>query len=115
MTVDLATPLGIFVALAAIIVSMILEGGNPAALISPPAMLLVPGGRPGRSIATIRMKDLGGVLKAAVRALLSKKGHDGPATVEELMAFADVARRQGLLALEEQVKEVQDPFLRRGL
>src|SRR3954468_9779912 len=103
------------IALACVLVSMIMEKGNPAALLAPPAMVLVLGGTIGIALATIRLKDLGGVVKAARRAILAKKSHDGPATVEELMSFADVARRQGLLALEEQVKDVHDPFLRRGL
>ena len=38
---DLATLIGIVLAFAAIMISMVMEGGNPAAIIAPPAMLLV--------------------------------------------------------------------------
>jgi chemotaxis protein MotA len=113
--VDFATPLGIVVALAAILVSSILEGGNPAVLLFPPAIVLVIGGALGVGLASNRLGDMAGVVKATISALKPSKGPDGAATITELMGFAEVARQDGLLALEEKVKTVEDPFLRRGL
>jgi len=113
--VDVATLLGIVIAGVAIIASSILEGGNPAVLLFPPAIVLVLGGSLGVGLASNRLGDMGGIVKATVSAVKPGKPIDGAATVTELMAFADVARQDGLLALEEKVKEVEDPFLRRGL
>lgn len=113
---DLATPAGIIIAFVAIFASMILEGGNPAALIESPApLVLVLGGTFGVSMASQKMGDIGGIIKATMRNLLPGKKTDTAATVEELVGFADTARREGLLALEEKVKAVEDPFMRRGL
>lgn len=113
---DLATPVGLLLAAAAVLVSMLMEGGNPVHLVQEPGpMILVFGGTLGVTLACNRLADLGAVTKATFRALLPKKLPAVKDTVEQLVAFAEVARRDGLLALEEKVKEVGDPFLKRGL
>ena len=112
---DLATPVGIVLALVAILGAMIMEGGNPAELMAPPALLLVFLGTFAVALAGNRLKDMGPVVKAGLRGALAKNPSGGAATVDQLMEYADVARRNGLLALEEQVKDIDDPFLKRGL
>lgn len=113
---DIATPVGIVLALIAVIVSYILEGGSPAVFLAPPAILLVILGTFGVALASNRMSDMGGICKAALGALKPGGGAPrGAATVNELMGYADTARQEGLLALEEKVKTIEDPFLRRGL
>ena len=113
---DIATPVGILLALVAVMVSYIMEGGSPAVFIAPPAILLVVPGTLGVALASNRLADMGGIVKAAIGALKpAKKVAGGAATVSELMEYAQVARQDGLLALEEKVKGIEDPFLRRGL
>jgi len=113
---DIATPVGIVLALVAVMVSYIMEGGSPAVFIAPPAIILVVLGTLGVALASNRLADMGGIMKAAIGALKpAKKSAAGADTVAELMAFAEVARQEGLLALEEKVKTIEDPFLRRGL
>ena len=113
---DVATPIGIVLAIAAVIVSYIMEGGSPAVFMAPPAILLVVVGTLGVALASNRMSDMGGIVKAAIGALLPSSGKTGGATaVTELMQYAEIARKDGLLALEEKVKTINDPFLRRGL
>jgi chemotaxis protein MotA len=113
--VEIATPVGMIVAFVAVLGSFVMEGGNPAALLSPPALILVFLGTLGICVASNRISDIGGVFKALLRAVLPGKRVDDAATVSELMGFAEVARRDGLLALEEKAKSVEDPFLKRGL
>jgi chemotaxis protein MotA len=113
--VEIATPVGIIVAFVAVLGSFVMEGGNPAAMISPPALILVFLGTLGICVASNRMSDVGGIVKAFLRAVLPGKKIDTAATVSELMGYAEIARRDGLLALEEKAKGVTDPFLKRGL
>ena len=112
---EIATPVGIVVAFVAVLGSFVMEGGNPAAMISPPALILVFLGTLGICVASNRMADIGGIFKAFLRAVLPGKKVDTAATVSELMGYAEIARRDGLLALEEKAKGVTDPFLKRGL
>lgn len=112
---DFATILGIVVALVAIIAGNVLEGGNPAVLLFLPAIVLVVGGALGVGLASNRIADMSGIIKATIGVMVPGKGFDGPGTINELMSFAETARQDGLLALEEKVKAIEDPFLRRGL
>ncbi|MCU1378348.1 MAG: motA [Acidimicrobiales bacterium] len=111
---DLATLIGIVVAFVAIMASTVMEGGNPAAIIAPPALLLVFVGTFGVAMACGTMADMITSLKAVKNALLTK-AHTADGTVGAVMELAERARREGLLSLEEAVKSVNDPFLKKGI
>ncbi|MDA8374437.1 MAG: flagellar motor protein [Actinomycetota bacterium] len=111
---DFATPIGIVVALIAILVSMVLDRGNPASLIAPPAILLVLGGTIGVSLAGVRLKDLGNLVGALKSAILAKVSSPDQ-SIADMVRFADIARKEGVLALENAVRSVDDPFLKKAV
>jgi len=112
---DLATLVGIGLALGAVFGSMIMEGGNPAALIAPPAMILVILGTLGATMTGYTMKDATGIAKVFLKAIMPGPPPDTTETIGQMVAFADKARRDGLLALEDEAKSIEDPFLKRGI
>jgi chemotaxis protein MotA len=111
---DPATLIGVLLAFVVVIVANVMEGGNPMSLVLLPPLLLVFG-------ATLLVSFAGGTVadgKLAVRGL--KRAFVGKAPtandlVPELVSLAEKARREGLLALEEAVAEIDDPFLVRAL
>ncbi|ACU53116.1 MotA/TolQ/ExbB proton channel [Acidimicrobium ferrooxidans DSM 10331] len=111
---DVATPVGIVVALVAILVSMIMDGGNPAALIAPSAMILVLVGTVGVSLAGRRLKEIGQIV-GALRSAILAKAPSAEESVGQLVHFAEMARREGVLALEAAAKDLTDPFMRSGM
>jgi chemotaxis protein MotA len=111
---DPASIIGLVLAFGSIFGAMIMEGGNPAALMVIPALILVMGGTIGACMCSGMLKDTIGVGKQFARALMAKPT-DSSGLVDEVVALADKARREGLLALEDATKDVQDPFLQRGL
>src|SRR4051812_46697402 len=111
---DPGTFLGIILALVAIFGSVVLEGGNPAAIIAPGPLMLVFVGTFGVAMASGLLKDATGIIKVFKGALLSKK-HEPNDTIKQDVTFAERARREGLLALEEAARGVDDPFLKKGL
>ena len=113
---EVATPVGIIFTVVAISVAFIMEGGSPAVAFSnPSAVIIILGGTVGVGMASNRMSDIGPGVKATLKMLLPGKKLDAAAAVTELMEYADVARRDGLLALEEKAKAVDDAFMKRGL
>src|SRR3954462_3501913 len=101
--------------MGALLVTMILEGSSPMAIILLPPLLLVFGGTFGAAIAGSAMADvkkIGGWFK---QALLPPKVPPITDRIQTLVTLAEKARKEGLLALEAQVKEIDDPFLKRGL
>lgn len=111
---DVATLIGVVVALAAVFVSMVMEGGNPASILLPPAMLIVFGGTIGVTMATGMMKDFTGSMGAVARAFTGKPSNP-ETSIATVVGFAEKARREGLLSLEETAKAIEDPFLRKGI
>jgi chemotaxis protein MotA len=111
---DVATAAGVGGAVVVIIVANVMEGGNPASLFLPAPMLLVWG-------ATVLISMAGGTMDDA-KALPSqfKKAFAGQAessasVVPVVVALADRARKEGLLALEDSLKDIEDPFLVKGV
>ena len=111
---DPGTLAGIVIAFAAIFLANFLEGGAPGAMFLLPPMLLVFGGTFGVALAGGLLKDTLGALVAVKRAFTARTP---PAddSVAVLVSLAEQARRNGLLALEEQARAVEDPFLRQGV
>jgi len=111
---DIATIVGVVAALAIVFVVQIMEGGSPASIILIPSMLLVFGGAFMAGMAGGVLKDAIGIGKMLQKAFLAKV--TPPAKlVEDVVKLAERARREGLLALEDAVKTVDHPFLKRGL
>jgi chemotaxis protein MotA len=111
---DPSTVIGIGLALVAILGSMIMEGGNIGSLFLIPPMILVFGGTIGAAIAGTMLTDAKKMPKSMIRALKAKPA-SAEGNVEIIVAMAERARREGLLALEGDVANVEDPFLRRAL
>ena len=111
---DIASIVGVIVALIIVFVVQILEGGTPGSIILLPSMLLVFGGAFFAAMAGGILKDATGVGKSLQKVFLAKVTPPNQ-LVDEVVKLAERARREGLLALEDAVKTVQHPFLKRGL
>jgi chemotaxis protein MotA len=111
---DPAGFIGLVVAFGAIFGALIMEGADPMSIFLPAPLLLVWVGTIGVGIAGHTVKDVIESFKAVPRALMSKVP-DPTTTVDTLVELADRARREGLLALEDAAKDIDDPFLRGGL
>lgn len=111
---DVATPLGLVVALGAILIGLIAEKGEPTDILQATAALIVFGGTLGAVLVTTPV----GVFLAAMRRLVDLvlvRAECPEAVVETLVRFAVKARRQGIVSLEEDANQTPDPFLRRAM
>ncbi|WP_147795543.1 motility protein A [Cellulomonas sp. Y8] len=111
---DPAGFIGLVVAFGAIFTALIMEGADPMSIFLLPPLILVWLGTIGVGIAGHTLKDVIESYKAVPRSFL-KKVPDPTTTVDTLVDLADRARREGLLALEDAAKDIDDPFLRGGL
>ena len=78
------------------------------------AAIIVFGGTLGAVMVNYPMHVVSLAIKNAKFVLLSQNS-DPNKTIKLLAELAGVARKDGLLALENSIKKVQDPFLRKGL
>ncbi|MFI7585878.1 flagellar motor protein [Spongisporangium articulatum] len=111
---DPATIIGLVVAFGAIVGSMVMEGGNPAVLFAPPALVLIFVGTMGACMAGSNLPSTIAAIKWLIFAFTAKKT-DPETVVEPLVKMAEKARKEGLLALESEMETIEDPFMRKGL
>src|SRR3712207_5878142 len=94
---------------------MILEGADPTSLIFLPAIVLVVIATFGAAAASQTMDDLKKIPAWFKMAVLPAKVPPATEQIQTLVSLAERARKEGLLALEAEVKNIDDPFLKRGL
>ncbi|MDQ7800677.1 MAG: flagellar motor protein [Armatimonadota bacterium] len=111
---DLATLLGLVVGWASVGAGAILKGGKPEYYVSVPAFLLVFGGTVGATMVSYSLKQMLDLPRVTLHAFLHRPV-DIPGTMNRLIRFADRARREGLLSLEGELQDRDDPFLAKGV
>jgi chemotaxis protein MotA len=111
---DRATQLGLGLGIAAILGANVLEGGSPMSLLLVPPMILVFGGTIGAAVAGGTTNDAKNAVKSLKRALTWKQEPTAD-LVAVVVKMADKARREGLLTLEDVVRDVEDPFLKKAV
>ncbi|WP_301109692.1 flagellar motor stator protein MotA [Sporosarcina sp.] len=112
---DLSTVVGLVVGLVALLVGMTLKGVTPDALINPAAILIIIGGTVAAVVIAFPMNELKRVPKLFKIIFTQQKLTSDADLIRLFSSWADVARREGLLALEAKTDEIEDPFLKSGL
>lgn len=108
------TIVGIVVAIMSIVISTIMDGNSFGALIGPSSLFLVVVGAAGVTMSGFDIPDLKAAPKSMIVSFTAKLP-EPDSTVTALMQFAETARRDGVLALESSIAELDDEFLKAGL
>jgi chemotaxis protein MotA len=109
--VDFATLIGL-VGASLLIASAVIIGVSPAVFINPASLLIVVGGTMLVVLAKFSFAQFFGAFKAAARAFKFKLP-ETQASIEELVEIANIARKEGVLGLED--REVSSLFLGQGI
>jgi chemotaxis protein MotA len=112
---DPATLIGFAISLVALLAFMILDGADPMSLLFLPAIVLVIFATFGAAMSSFTMTDLKKMPAWFKMGALPAKVPPASDQIATLVSLAEKARKEGMLALEAQVKEISDPFLKRGL
>ena len=108
---DFATLIGLVGAIL-LIASAVILGVSPSVFINPASLLIVVGGTMLVVLAKFSFAQFFGAFKAAARAFKFKLP-ETQASIEELVDIANVARKEGVLGLED--REISSPFLAQGI
>lgn len=105
---------GLLIAFGGIIGGSILEGGSVAILLQGASLLIVLGG----TIGAVMLQNPFKVFAMGVRmgrwAFATPKISQQK-MIYQLSAWSNLVRREGVLKLEDQIDEISDPFIRKGL
>jgi chemotaxis protein MotA len=111
---DIATLGGLALAFGGIIGGLLMEGGKLKDISQITAAFIVLGGTCGAVMISTPVGILLGSLRRLVHVFMDAA--DSPeGAIEQLIAFASMARRNGLVSLEDEALKVKDSFLRKAL
>ena len=111
---DSSVIIGIIVGFGGIIAGFMYEGGRPASLINVSALIIIVFGTLGALTASFSLRQVLGIPRIIQQALKSVPG-PSPQLAQQLLEFAEKARRDGILSLEDTVDDLEDEMLRKGL
>ncbi|MCX7984369.1 MAG: MotA/TolQ/ExbB proton channel family protein [Bacteroidetes bacterium] len=109
---DGATIGGVLLGVISIFGSFLLEGGQIAALILLPAIIIVLGGTIAATMIGTSPKYLATMVKL-IKLVVFPPLYNRKAIINELVHYATIARKDGLLTLDAQLSKMSDPFLQR--
>ena len=110
---DISTILGIIVGFG-LVVGAMGQGGGLMWFFNIPSAMIVVGGTIGAVLINYPMSDILGVTKIAKNVFFQKElGTDK--AIRTLVEMSRIARRDGVLALEAKLEEINDPFFTKGI
>ena len=113
---DIATLIGLVGGIALVGISMIIAGGVSVIprYIDPASMLTTFGGALMAMIASTSLKNFVGGLKSFTLALKQPE-MEMAQMIRKIIELSNVARKEGLLSLEEAAGNIEDDFLKKGI
>ena len=112
---DKATAGGIFSAWGIVLLSIwIAPGASFTAFIDYPSLMMVVGGAIAAVLIAFPLNTVMTIPKVVMKAFFPKVPEIAP-VITQLVQFAEVARRDGILALESKSDEIDDPFILMGI
>ncbi|WP_020612475.1 motility protein A [Sediminispirochaeta bajacaliforniensis] len=111
---DIATIGGLILGVAMVAMGIIIGGVGVGIYIDIPSILIVLGGSFAGLMVSNPLPRILGVMKY-VRHAIQVPNYEVEKTITTLVNFSERARREGLLALEDDIEEVEDEFLKNGI
>lgn len=111
---DLSTIIGLIIGFGGLLGGYILEHGVLAALVQVPAALIVFGGTAGAVLISFPLSDLKNIPKW-LKIAFTNQSFGTDEAYNTLVHFAEKARREGLLSLEQELENINDRFTRQGM
>ena len=108
---DLATIVGLLLAIGGILGGQVLEGGHVSSIMQGTAAIIVLGGTIGAVMIGSTMEDLKTAMKLVKLAFFDDKTAGPEKIVEEIVEAAQIARKGTILALEKKLPEFSHPYM----
>ncbi|WP_371367896.1 Chemotaxis protein PomA [Sporomusa rhizae] len=110
-----STVIGIIMGIMAVIVGMALKGASPSALINPAAFMIIFVGTAAALFNAFPLEQLRNFPVLIKKLFKQQELIPKPELLKLFVELSQIARREGILALESRLEEIKDPFLRNGM
>ncbi len=114
LNVDLLSLLGVIVAIGVVAFSQLFEGGQFTSLINLPALLIVVGGTLGAVMLQVSLPTFQRALRMLGWIFFPPTIH-WKQNIQKLVTWSELARRDGILGLEQLISKETDPFMQKAL
>jgi chemotaxis protein MotA len=111
---DILSVIGILVGFGSILLGNLLDGGAISSLINGPALIIVIGGTLGATLLQFPPRIVLRSLRMLVWVFKPAE-MDLEGQIAQIVEWSHLARKRGLLGLEELLDEIEDPFIQMGL
>jgi chemotaxis protein MotA len=110
------TMIGLAMACVGVFLGAVMKGADIVMLFTNiPALLIVVVGSLGATFVGAPFSEGASVAKYVGKAMKGNPEKSATETVETIVRLTNRARAEGLLALEEESKSIEDPFLKKGI
>jgi len=114
MNVDKSSLGGVILAIGGILAGLLLEGGNLRQILQPTAAMIVFGGTLGAVMLQFPLPVVLNAVRRLKSVFVATKSNP-ESTVQRLVTYAQKARREGIVSLDADLAEIEDPFLKKSL
>jgi len=111
---DKATLIGLVLGLGAVIGGQILEGGSIGSILQLTAFVIVFGGTFGAVFISYPFHDVLGGFKG-IKKIIKEPPDDPYQIIHQIIAYANKARKEGILSLEKEIKNAKNPYLAKAI
>lgn len=112
---EISTVIGIGMGLISVFVGMVIKGAPISSLNNPAAFLIIVGGTFSCLFIGFKMEHMKNFPKLIQKTMKKPPTHEKGELLQLFVELSQIARREGILALESKVQEIEDPFFRSGL
>jgi chemotaxis protein MotA len=112
--VDKASLGGLFLAFGGIVAGLLLEGGNFSQILQPTAAMIVFGGTLGAVLLQFPLSVVLDAVRRLAQVFIEPR-RNPEVLIQELVRYANRARREGIVSLDADLEAIPDPFLKKSL
>jgi chemotaxis protein MotA len=111
---DKASIIGLVLGIGAVLGGQALEGGHLGSIMQITAFVIVIGGTFGAVFLSYPFKQVIAALKG-VKSILKEPPQNAEEIIKQITQYANKARKEGILSLEKEIKNIDDAFLKKAL
>ncbi|WGK68972.1 MotA/TolQ/ExbB proton channel family protein [Candidatus Haliotispira prima] len=112
---DIATLAGLVSTFALIIIGILIGGNSMSLYVDAPSLLIVVGGSFAAMVTASPLDVITKNFMQYCRIVSNLQPNNYEVTITQMVGFAESARKEGLLSLDDAVNDIEDPFLRNGM
>lgn len=105
---------GVILAIAGIFAGLLIEGGKLTQILQPTAALIVFGGTMGAVLLQFPLGTVGAAFRSLAHVFIAPRRLNEE-LIQQLVSFANKARREGVVSLDADLATIHDPFLKQSL